>query len=239
MLYSSRLVHRKEVACATIVIEVARPPGFSFEAGAYVDLMVPNLADDDPQGPSRGLSIASPPGADHLEFLLRVRDSPYKRALATMPMGTPLIIEGPYDDMRLEPESGRELVFIAGGIGIAPFLSILREAAAEGRALSATLFYSNRRPEDAVALAELERLQAKVPGFRLLTTMTRMPDSAQEWAGETEHLSAAFFERHLPAMVGPLYYISGAPTLISGLRMALLGAGVPLEDIRIELFTGY
>jgi ferredoxin-NADP reductase len=204
-----------------------------------VDLLVQDLADEDPQGPSRGLSIASPPGARHLEFLLRVRASPYKQALATMPLGTPLVIEGPYDDLRLDPGSGRELVFIAGGIGIAPFLSILREAAAAGRPLSATLFYSNRRPEDAAGLAELDRLQTKLPGFRLVTTMTRMPESAREWAGETEHLGAAFFKRFLPAMVGPLYYISGAPTLISGLRMALLGAGVPLEDIRIELFTGY
>jgi ferredoxin-NADP reductase len=156
-----------------------------------------------------------------------------------MPLGTPLVIEGPYDDMRLDPESGKELVFIAGGIGIAPFLSILREAAAEGRGLQATLFYSNRRPEDTVALAELERLQGEIPGLRLVTTMTRMPDSAQEWAGETEHLGVVFFERYLPTLVGPLYYISGGPTLISGLRMALLGAGVPLGDIRIELFTGY
>jgi ferredoxin-NADP reductase len=239
MLYSSRLVHREEVACATIAIRAARPPDFAFCAGAYVDLMVPDLAEDDSEGPSRGLSITSPPGASYLEFILRLRDTPYKRALASMPLGAPLLIEGPYDDLKLDPRTGRALIFIAGGIGIAPFLSVLREAAEAKRALNATLFYSNRRPEDTVALEELDRMQSEIPGFRLVATMTRMAASEHVWTGETEHLGLDFFRRYLPALVGPLYYISGAPTLIAELRMALRTAGVPEKDLRIELFTGY
>lgn len=239
MLYSSRLVYREEVACATIAIRAERPPNFAFRAGVYVDLMVPNLAEEDPEGPSRGLSIASPPGASYLEFILRLRDTPYKRALASMPLGSPLLVEGPYDDLKLDPRTERALVLIAGGIGIAPFLSFLREAAVERRAPEITLFYSNRRPEDTVALEELEHLQTEIPGFRLVATMTRMAESEHAWKGETEHLGLAFFRRYLPALVGPLYSISGAPTFIAEVRGALRGTGVPEDDLRIELFTGY
>jgi ferredoxin-NADP reductase len=239
MPYQSKLLHRAEVAYQTISIQVERPSGFTFEVGQFVDLGVPDRAADDPQGPSRSLSIASAPGAGHLEFLMRLRDTPYKRALATMPIGAPLVIEGPFDDFLLPARSWRELVFIAGGIGIAPFLSVLRDAAAERRELRVTLFYSNRRPEDTVALDELRGLQSEIPGFRLVATMTRAAESALGWEGETEHLGIGLFERYLPDVVGPDYYISGAPTLISELRMALLGAGVANDAVRIELFTGY
>lgn len=227
------------VAHETLAVRIERPSGFSFRPGAYVDLTIPGLRERDLLGPVRSLSIASPPQAGHLEFIVRQRESAFKRALATYPLGTELELEGPFDNLKLDPESEREQVYIAGGIGVAPFLSAIRWAALAHRPLRATLFYSNPRPEDAVALDELERLQDEIPGFRLVATMTRMTESARTWTGETEHLGIPLFERYLDELVGPRYLIAGAPTLIAELRMSLLDRGVGYDDIRIELFTGY
>lgn len=239
IFYSSRLIAREEVAHETLAVRIERPAGFEFQAGEYVDLTIPGLRERDLLGPIRSLSIASPPRADYLEFILRQRETAFKRALATYPLGTELELEDPFNNLRLDPESEREQVFIAGGIGVAPFLSAVRGAAQAMRPLRATLFYSNPRPEDTVALGELERLQGEIPDFRLVATMTRMAESARTWTGETERLGVPLFERYLPALVGPAYFIAGAPTLIAALRMALLDAGVGYDDIRIELFTGY
>lgn len=239
MFYSSRLIAREEVAHETLAVRVERPAGFTFQSGEYVDLTITGLRERDALGPIRSLSIASPPQADFLEFILRMRETAFKRALATYPMGTELELEGPFNNLKLDPESEREQVFIAGGIGVAPFLSAVRGAALAGRGLHATLFYSNQRVEDAVALDELERLQDEIPGFRLVATMTRLAESARPWSGETAHLGVPLFQRYLPGLVGPAYFIAGAPTLITELRMALVAAGVGYDDIRIELFTGY
>jgi ferredoxin-NADP reductase len=172
---------------------------------------------------------------------MRVRDSAFKRTVATMPVGAELLVEGPFDDLRLHRglERGRELVLLAGGVGVAPFLSVLREAAAAGRALPAKLFYSNRRPEDAAYLEEPQQLEHEIPGFHLVATMTRMTESARSWCGAVERLSAGFLGRCLPSVVGPAYYLAGAPFFISQMRAELLGAGVSDLDIGIEMYGGY
>lgn len=239
MFYSTRLIGREEVAHETLAVRVERPAGFAFRSGEYVDLTILGLQERDALGPIRSLSISSAPQADYLEFIVRQRETAFKRALATYPLGTELELEGPFDNLKLDPESEREQVLIAGGIGVAPFLSAVRGAALARRGLRATLFYSNQRPEDAVALDELERLQGEVPGFRLVATMTRMAESARSWTGETERLGVPLFKRYLTDLVGPAYFIAGAPTLITELRMELVTEGVKFEDIRIELFTGY
>lgn len=237
-LYSSRLTGRELVAEGTLAIRLERPSGFSFQLGQYADLTVLNPPRRDMLGPIRSMSIASAPGADHLEFLMRIRETAFKQAVATMPIGGELLVEGPFDDFHLHV-GPRESVLIAGGVGVAPFLSALRDAAATGSALWTTLFYSNRRSEDAAFLEELARYEAEIPGFRLVATMTRMASSSREWKGETERLGPALLGRYLPSLVGPAYYISGSPGLISQMRAELVHAGVPGRDIGIELYAGY
>jgi len=239
MFYQSRLIEREEVAHATIAVRIERPDGFEFRAGQYIDVMARDLPFQDALGPVRSLSIASPPGEDHLELVMRVRDTAFKQALATLPPGGELAIEGPFDDLGFDPAPGRELVFIAGGVGITPFLSVLREAARDGRELRATLFYSNQRPEDAVGLDELRRFEDEIPGFRLVATMTRIGESARAWDGETGRIGIELLERHLPSIVGPAYYMAGSTPFVSELMNAIVEAGVEFEDIGVEAFTGY
>lgn len=239
MLTSTRLVDRAWVAQETFSVQVERPEGFTFQAGQYADLTVLNPPDRDALGPIRSLSIASAPDAPHLEFVMRLRDTAFKRTLAAMPAGTELLIEGPFDDLRLECGAARPLVFLAGGVGIAPFMSALRGAASGGGALQATLFYANRRPEDAAYLEELLSLERKLRGFRMVPTMTRISESRGSWRGETARLGVDLLARNLPALVGPSYYVVGSPRLISQMRVALRGAGVDDADIGLEMYAGY
>lgn len=237
--YHSRLLRREVVAEQTILCHVERPEGMEFEAGQYVEVGVVDPPFTDAQGGSRSMSIASAPHEPELAVLMRVRDSAYKRSMAAIPIGAPLFLEGPADDLGLRRVDGRHLVLVAGGVGVAPFMSLLREVEHGGGELQATLFYSNRRPEDAPWLGELEALLRGIPGFRYFPTMTRMPESTLPWAGETGRLGVSLFERHLPALVGPRYFISGSTLLVSALCQELEHAAVPPRDIRIEMYAGY
>lgn len=237
--YPSRIIDREIVADRTLAFVVERPPGFTFRAGQYVDVTLPEPLFDDPQGPTRSFSVASAPQTSDLQLLMRMRDSAFKRSIADVPLGARVLLDGPMDDLSLDTSAARPLVFLAGGVGIAPFLGAVREAAQGSHRLPATLFYSNRRPEDAAYLDELCALVPHIEGFRCVPTMTRMTESARPWSGETERLGVPLLERYLPALCGPRYYLSGSTTFISGMVQKIERAGVPAADVRIEMYTGY
>lgn len=239
MSYETRIVDRELVAERTLAFQLARPEGFEFSAGQYVDVSLVDPPFTDAQGSMRSLSIASAPHEEALLFVVRLRDTAFKRSLASIRLGEPVRFDGPVDDIVLPTTGDRPLALIAGGVGIASFLSPLREAARAGTPLPATLFYSNRRPEDAAFLGELVDLARRIPGFRFVPTMTSAVRSRLPWHGETSRIDARMLARHLPALRGPRWYISGSTAFISALRQELEGAGVPRADLWLEMYCGY
>lgn len=108
-----------------------------------------------------------------------------------MPDGAPARIEGPFGSLTLHNKRDRAAVFMAGGIGITPFMSILRHAAHSRLEQRLILLYSNRRPEDSAFLSELQRLEGDHRNFRLVATLTRMRESRLPWMGETGAIPTA------------------------------------------------
>src|SRR2546427_655318 len=163
----------------------ARPAGFAHAAGqnVLVTLLAPPQTDS--QGDSRTFTLASAPHEPELMVATRMRDSAFKRVLKSAAAGTPVRIEGPDGLMVLHEDAARPAVFLAGGIGVTPFLSMARHAAKEKRPHRILLFYSNRRPEDAAFLEELKRLEQANPRYRLIATMTEAAKSSRRWNGET------------------------------------------------------
>ncbi|MGH7670564.1 MAG: FAD-dependent oxidoreductase [Gemmatimonadaceae bacterium] len=237
--YHCRVLSNAVVADRTVALQLARPEGFSFTPGQYLDLTILDPTANDEQGPTRSLSIASAPAERELLLVARLRDTAFKRALSGLREGTEVAVDGPFRDLEFPSGGVRPLVFVAGGVGVVPFLSAVRAADLAGHPLPATLFYSNRHPEDAAFLDELGGLAARVSGFRFVATMTRAAESARPWTGETARLGPELFARVLPSLAGPLYYIVGSGGLVSDVRQTLERAGVPRRDIDIELFTGY
>ncbi|HEX5093416.1 MAG TPA: FAD-dependent oxidoreductase [Burkholderiales bacterium] len=165
--------------------------------------------------------------------------SAFKRALAGFPAGAPLGIRGPRGSMTLREDPPRPAVFIAGGIGITPFMSMLRQAAHEGSDRQFRLVYSNRRPEDAAFLEELQELEARLPGFRLHATMTDMIGSQRAWRGDTRMLGADVIADACQGLVAPVYFVVGPPGFVTATRGRLGALVVPAADVRTEPFYGY
>jgi ferredoxin-NADP reductase len=130
-------------------------------------------------------------------------------------------------------------VFLAGGIGITPFSSILRQANHDQAPHKLYLFYSNRRPEDAPFLETLQGLERTNPNFRLIATMTDMSHSKRTWNGETGVIDREMLSRHLSDLRGPIFYIAGPPGMVAGIREMLVASSVDEDDIRTEGFAGY
>jgi NAD(P)H-flavin reductase len=101
------------------------------------------------------------------------------------------------------------------------------------------LFYSNRRPEDAPFLAELQSLERDNLKYKFIASMTEMEKSHQPWNGETGLITQEMLGRHLKGAASPIYYIAGPPAMVKGLHEMLTKAGTNNGDIRTEEFAGY
>ncbi len=237
--YQSCLIRREEIAHATMHFSFSRPDGFKFQAGQYVDLILMNPPRTDLWGNMRTLSIASAPFEDELLFAMRMTDTAFKRALATAPLGQEARLEGPAGSFSLHADPHRPAVFLAGGVGIAPFLSILRQAFHDGLEHRLVLFFSNRRLEYAAYLEELRSLEKIHPRFRFVPTVTDTASLHPKWSGEVGYISGAMLGRHLTDLKAPIYYVSGPSRFVSGMRSVLTVADVEEENIRIEDFGEY
>jgi len=237
--YTVKLIHRQEVAEGTMAFRFEKPARFAFTPGQFVDMTLVDAPESDAEGNGRAFSIASAPHEDTLMVATRMRDTAFKRVLRSMPIGTTVQMEGPFGKFVLHADPVRPAVFLAGGIGITPFRSMILHAAAQKLPHRLFLFYSNRRPEDAPFLDELQTLQRDNPCYTFVGTMTAPDKSSRPWKGETGFITPAMLTRVLVNVASPIFYIVGPPGMVTGLRTTLKEAGFNERDIRTEQFTGY
>jgi len=237
--YASRLLNRVEVAEGTIAFHFQKPTGFDFKPGQSADLTLPNPPETDAEGNVRTFSIASAPFEDQLMFATRMRDTAFKRSLKKMPLGTVVKMDSAMGSFTLHKNSAKPAVFLAGGIGVTPFSSIVRQADHDRAPHKLYLFYSNRRPEDAPFVEVLQNLEKTNPQFRFIATMTEMRRSKKTWNGETGRIDQEMLSKYLNELRGPIYYVAGPPALVSGMRKMLVASGVDEDDIRSDEFSGY
>jgi len=235
--YQSALIGRTEVAEGTMAFQFEKPRDFVFKAGQFVDLTL------GPQpGPANGLthtfSIASSPSDEELLVTTRMRNTVFKQALSILPIGSEVRIQGPMGSFGLHNNTARLAVLLAGGIGIAPFLSMVSYVTEEKLRHPIVLFYANRHLQDAAFIDVLWKLERANPRFRFVPTLTRATNNG-DWKGKTGHISSEMLFAQVGILRGPIYYIAGPPTMVAAARRTLREAGVDEDDIRTEEFAGY
>jgi len=233
-IHTVKLLRREEIAVGTMAFHFESPTGLQFKPGQYLDCTLLNPPETDAEGDIRSFSIASAPAEDGLTVATRMRDTAFKRVLQQMPLGSPLQTEGPMGSFTLHG-AARPAVFLAGGIGITPFRSMIRA----GLKPRTVLFYFNRRPEDAAFLQEFRDLEQTDKNLHCVGVMTGMEKSSRPWSGETGHFDKAMLMRHVADLAAPIYYVAGPPKMVNALKETLTGAGVNEDDIRSEDFAGY
>ncbi len=238
-IFEAALLGRELVAQRTMAFRFAKPTGWTYRAGQFVDITLLDPAETDAEGDTRGFSISSAPNEDVIMITTRLRDTAFKRVLQTMALGTTVKIEGPFGDLRLHHAS-RPAVVLTGGIGITPFRSILIQAIGDGGLpYPVVVFYANRRPEDAAFLEEIGELAKQDPNLTFVPIMSATGTPEQPWDGESGHIDESMLKRHLIGVSGAIYYLTGPPGMVHGLRTMLVDSGVDDDDIRTEEFTGY
>jgi ferredoxin-NADP reductase len=237
--YQSTLLARTYVAEGTTAFQFEKPKGFIFRSGQYIDLTLSGLQAGLSDGLTHTFSIASSPLDDELLVTTRMRNTVFKQALSILPIGSTATIEGPMGSFILHRDTARPAVLLAGGIGIAPFLSMLSYATGEKLDHPIVLFYANCYLEDAVFMDALWKLERANPRFRFIPTLTRTDKNYLGWKGETGHINSEMLVTQVGTLRGPIYYIAGPPTMVAATHRTLCVVGVDEDDIRTEEYSGY
>lgn len=237
--YKARFKGSESIADGTMAFHFEKPGGFDFKAGQAIDLILPAPAANDLQPARHTFSLVSAPHENDLTIATRMRGSPFKQAMSALSVGADVDVEGAFGSLTLHHDRQRPAIMLAGGIGITPFVSILRQAAKEQLAQNIVLIYSNHRPEDAAFLAELQALEKRMASFQLIATMTRIGQSKQTWSGPTGQIDAGLLRHVAAKQLAPIYYLAGPPRFVEAMQDLLNEAGVADGDIRSEGFYGY
>lgn len=234
--FSTKVIEISEIAEKTLAVKLEKPAGFSFEAGQYSVLAVPKLIVEDSRGVNRCMSIASAPYEDHLLFAMRVSESGYKQTIAQLAPGDEVLVGAPIGHFTLLPNDSRPVAFLAGGIGITPARSILRQANHDSDAREFFLFYSNYRPEDTPFLDEL-KLFPNI-SYHPIFTMTETDRSVCKWDADRGFICDDMLKKYLPDVKVPIYYLVGTPGFTKAMETLLAGYGIGKESIKQDPFVG-
>ena len=240
MRHCRAILKGRDTLCnGTTGLYFEKPDGFEFKPGQFANFTLDSPIATDADGNTRTLSIASAPHEKDLMVAMRMRGTGFKRAVCALPIGAPFLLEGPYGNLILHRDIKRPAVFLAGGIGITPFRSMIRHAAEVASAHRIFLFYSISRIEEAAFLTELREIQELNPRFRFIPTITQSDGLSRHGRGELGHITEPMLTKWLPDFQVPIFYIAGPPGMVTGMRQMLCEADVSDDDIRAEEFAGY
>jgi ferredoxin-NADP reductase len=235
----ARIKEKREVAKGTLLVTFdLLGEEVDFRAGQYFFVTLPDVGEpEDDKGLRRHITVVTSPNEKGvLGLATRMRDSAFKRTLRELPPGSEVEVEPPKGSFALPEDTSRPLVFVAGGIGITVFRSMLHYIHDEELPYRVTLIYSNRDRESTAFLDELRELEQALPDFRLILTMTQDPG----WQGETRKVDAQFVKEYLDDDLDQYtFLVAGPPAMTEGVQTALQEAGVQDENVIAERFSGY
>lgn len=197
-----------------------------WEPGQYFHYVL-NHENSDDRGLERWFTISSAPFENQISITTRFAEkgSSFKNALNNMNIGDTIDGDGPEGDFILGDLS-KNHVFIAGGIGITPFRSMLVQLMHEGLQINCNLLYANR-DENYVFYDELQKISESQNNFKI-----------HKFTGD-ERIEEKDLTPIYPDLNEPIYYVSGPKPMVEHYEKLLIGLGVEKANIKLDDFPGY
>jgi len=205
-------------------------------SGQYMEWMLPHKHTDN-RGNRRFFSIASSPTENNIALLARFYEesSSYKKSLYNLEPGEKIIVSELSGDFILSLKDKKQIVLIAGGVGIAPFRSMIRYIIDKRLNVDITILYSNKSYDD-ILFKDLFK-EAKNYGVKTIYIIT--DDIPSNWNGETGYITNNMIKREIPNYLISNFYISGPQLMVDNMNHLLLDMGVKRRNIKEDFFPGY
>lgn len=216
----------------------ALPGRPDFAPGQYMEWTLEHPGVDR-RGTRRYFTLASSPTEEllHLGVKFHQPASSYKRAMWLADERTTFVSGQVAGDFTLPFDPERKLAFIAGGIGITPFRSMVKYLLDTGEPRDIVIVYANRSATDIVYADVLEAARYQL-GIRVIYTLTDLDAIPPGWAGRVGRIDAELLRREVPDYQDRLFYLSGPPEMVRDCERQLRSMRVSRRNIKKDLFSG-
>jgi ferredoxin-NADP reductase len=210
-------------------------------AGQYFYFTISKMPYPDSKGNTRHFTISSSPTEGGvIRITTRIREeSGYKKTLDELAIGNEIEGEGPNGTFILDENSDKPNVFIAGGIGITPYRSIIKYVVDKKLKTPIHLIYSNSIPEEIAFRKELEEWSKSYTNIKLDMTISHPEESKEKWAGLTGRIDEILIQKLVADTENSTFWVCGPPAMIDAMEQVLGKLKITSDRIRSEKFTGY
>lgn len=240
-LMKLKFVEKREEAKGTksFFWELEKP--VSYLAGQYFYFTLPSLKYPDPRGATRHFTLSSSPSEGNLlRLTTRIREeSGFKKTLDELEIGGTIEGEGPEGTFILDEKEPGPHVFLAGGIGITPFRSMIKYAADKSLNTQIQLIYSNSIPEEITFRQDLENLAKSWSNLKLDMTITKPEESKEAWNGLTGRIDETLIQKLVSDFNSKTFWVCGPPAMVEAMEQTLGKLNISSGKVRSEKFTGY
>lgn len=206
------------------------PQKFNFRAGQYMEWTLGHKNSDE-RGNRRYFTFASSPTEEEVRIGVKFekdRSSSYKTEMLSMKRGAAIVASQLSGDFTLGPDKNKKLVFIAGGIGVTPFRSIIKYLMDTNEKRDIIVVYNEREAKDMVYKDVFDEAVKKL-GIRVIYFETE----------KKGHMTAEKVKKEIPDFKERIFYLSGSNGMVNGFKDVLSEAGLPKNNIKVDYFPGY
>lgn len=237
--YTFRLRQKLQPVPSVYELVFDGPPNLRFRPGQYFEWTLPHLHPDN-RGQRRYFTIASSPTESNVRLGVKSYQpaSTFKQRLVSLEPGE-TIVAGQLDgDFTLPSTTKEKLVFMAGGIGITPFRSMIQYVLHRHEQRDIILFYANQTASEIVYQDILVQAAASF-GLKSVHVLSDVPKISPDWAGERGYITADMIKRHVPDYANRTFYLSGPQGMVTAYRQILREIGIRRSRVKTDYFPGF
>lgn len=211
-----------------------------FVPGQYCEIKLAHKNADE-RGDSRVFTISSPPtNKEFITITTRIIQSTFKLRLDSLKLNEMVQFDGPWDDLNFDEKDVSPHVFLAGGIGITPYHSIVQYAIDQKIDTPITLFVSWKKMDEMVFDEFFRKAESSLENFTYIPTLTDEEDIAMDtWDSENGRINEIMIKKYVQDITNSKYYISGPQVMVNALKQTVVDMGVSKDNIIAEEFEGY
>lgn len=232
------LVNKEKAATGVVNFEFKSDKKISFRPGQYLEWTLGHKKSD-LRGNRRYFTIASAPTEQNVLLGVKFYDKPstFKKTLLAMNPGDTIVAGQLAGDFVLPKDKNKKLVFLAGGIGVTPFRSMLKNMIDRGEQRSVVTVYASKTMEE-IAYYDILQEAGQRLGAETIFTLTDQAKIDPRWEGYRGYVNADLITKEIADYKERIFYISGPHTFVSSSEKLLHSLGIARRQIKTDFFPG-
>lgn len=211
-----------------------------FKPGQYLEWTLGHKSPDS-RGNRRYFTIASSPTESELRLGVKFYPKPssFKKALANMEIGDMLIASQLAGEFVIPRNKNKKLVFIAGGIGVTPFRSMVKYLIDTKQKRDITMVYANKTVDDIAYKDFFDGASSSPLGLKMVYAVSETKDLPIHYTGYTGYVNEQIIQKEIPDFQNRFFYISGPHIMVSSTEKVLKNLGINSGQIKTDFFPGF